>query len=267
MYCLACVPELRQPSSPPTFLQLAGHPVRWGILTTLARSDSRVRELTRALHEPQSLISYHLGRLRAEGAVATRRSSADRRDSYYRLDLERCAELLGSASAGLHPALQLAPPSPPESMAGVDAPPRVLFLCTGNSARSQLAEALLEDLGGGCVQVFSAGSRPKPVHPDAVRVMRERGLDIAGRHSKHVSHFTADEFDWVVSLCDRLREVCPEFPGHPQFVHWSVPDPAAESRSGETTYDAFERTAVELETRIRFFLHVIFHRRSRTEVD
>jgi protein-tyrosine-phosphatase len=102
--------------------------------------------------------------------------------------------------------------------------PRVLFLCTSNSARSQIAEALIEKLTGGAVDAYSAGSRTKPLNPNAVRVMRERGIDIAGRRSKHLDEFAGERFDYVVSLCDRVREVCPAFPDHPGLVHWSIPD-------------------------------------------
>ena len=130
---------------------------------------------------------------------------------------------------------------------------RVLFLCTGNSARSQMAEALAEHLSAGAVRAASAGSHPKPLHPNAVRVMRERGIDLAGRRSKHLSEFTDQRFDCVISLCDRVREVCPEFPGTPRAIHWSVRDPGADDEG----LPAFERTATELETRIGFLLAAI----------
>ena len=187
----------------PPLLEVAGHPVRWAILRELSRSDLRVRELTTALDERQSLVSYHLGRLRSEGLVATRRSSFDGRDAYYRVDLARCQELFAEAGVGLHPALRLvaAPAPPPVDRA------RVLFLCTGNSSRSQMAEALLRRMAAGRAEAFSAGSRPKPVHPEAIEAMRERGIDIGGARSKHLSVFAADRFDHVVSLCDRVREV------------------------------------------------------------
>ena len=129
----------------------------------------------------------------------------------------------------------------------------MLFLCTGNSARSQMAEALAEQLSAGAVRAASAGSHPKPLHPNAVRVMRERGIDLADRRSKHLGEFTTQRFDYVISLCDRVREICPEFPGTPQAIHWSVRDPA----TGVASLPAFERTAVELETRIGFFLAAI----------
>lgn len=242
--------------SPPTFLRLAGHPLRWRLLTELAYSDRRVRELTVLLDRPQNLVSYHLGRLRSAHVLSMRRSSADARDAYYRIDLTRCGELLGSAGAALHPALRLVPPNAEEPAASVRGT-RVLFLCTGNSARSQMAEALIEQLSSNSVAACSAGSHPKQLHPNAVRVMREFGIDIAHRRTKHLTEFIADDFTFVVTLCDRVREVCPEFPGDPRMVHWSMADPAAEGDSNDATYAAFQRTAAELKTRIRFLLHVI----------
>jgi protein-tyrosine-phosphatase/DNA-binding transcriptional ArsR family regulator len=233
----------------PPLLALAGHPLRWAILRELGRSDRRVRELTAAVGERQSLVSYHLGRLRSDGLVATRRSSFDGRDTYYRLDLARCRTLLGETGAALHPALRLVPPAP----AAPEHPTRVLFLCTGNSGRSQMAEGLLRAMAPGRAAPFSAGSQPRPVHPDAIRAMRARGVDIAGAESKHLSVFATDRFDHVVSLCDRVREVCPEFPGRPDTAHWSVPDPARDPDAA----GAFGRVADELAERIGFFLHVL----------
>jgi protein-tyrosine-phosphatase len=143
----------------------------------------------------------------------------------------------------------------------------VLFLCTGNSARSQIAEVLTEQLAGRTVEAFSAGSQPKPLHPNAVRVVGERGIELGGRRSKHLREFAAERFDYVISLCDRVREVCPEFPGSPETIHWSVPDPALEGDSDDETYPAFQRTARELETRIRFLLHLIQHTPPGPEVN
>jgi ArsR family transcriptional regulator, arsenate/arsenite/antimonite-responsive transcriptional repressor / arsenate reductase (thioredoxin) len=134
----------------------------------------------------------------------------------------------------------------------------VLFLCTGNSSRSQMAEAFARERSGGVVQAYSAGSHPKPLHPNAIRVMRdEHGIDMAGHESKHLSVFADHRFDWVISLCDRVREVCPEFPGHPETVHWSIADPGAVHGDDETNYRAFQQTAAELETRIGFLLAVL----------
>ena len=84
--------------------------------------------------------------------------------------------------------------------------------------------------------------------------MKQRGLDISGHRSKHLDEFASQRFDFVVTLCDRVREVCPEFPAHPGLAHWSIPDPALEGSTDDDSYPAFERTASELETRIRFFL-------------
>jgi len=119
---------------------------------------------------------------------------------------------------------------------------RVLFLCTGNSTRSQLA--------GGAVEAASAGSRPKPLHPEAVLVMAGHGIDISGRRSKHLEDLAGQRFGYVITLCDRVREVCPDFPGHPQLIHWSVADPAGEADPRA----AFRRVAAELRTRIGFLL-------------
>jgi protein-tyrosine-phosphatase len=205
-------------------------------------------------------VSYHLGRLRAAHLVLTRRSSADGRDAYYRLDLARCSELLGAGGGLLHPGLRLQPP-PIEGHAFLGRAPRVLFLCTGNSARSQMAEGLLQQLSHGTIEAYSAGSRPKVLHTQAVRVMRKRGIDIRGRRSKHLQEFAAQHFDFVISLCDRVREVCPEFPDNPHTIHWSIADPALEGAA------AFDRTAAELETRIGFLLHVIRQKQGDLQPD
>ena len=242
--------------SPPRFLPLAGHPLRWQLLSELARSDRRVGELCELAGRRQSLVSYHLRQLRDGGLVSMRRSAADGRDTYYLLDLPRCGELLSSAGASLHPGLAPIPRSR-ERRARRPTLVRVLFLCTGNSARSQIAEALCGRLSGGAVSAASAGSHPKPLHPNAVRVMRERGIHLAGRRSKHLSEFAAQRFGYVISLCDRVREVCPEFPGGPELIHWSIPDPAREPGSDEETLPAFERTAAELCTRVDFLIEAI----------
>jgi protein-tyrosine-phosphatase/DNA-binding transcriptional ArsR family regulator len=251
-------------SAPPDVLRLTGHPVRWQLLRELARSDRQVRELTARIGQRQSLTSYHLRQLRAGGLVRMRRSSADGRDSYYSLDLAGCRQRLAEAGSALHPGLrlvpaELTPPADDSDPRLIRPPVRVLFLCTGNSARSQMAQAFLEQLGGPRVEVVSAGSHPKALHPQAVRVMLEHGIDISGRRSKHLGEFVEQRFDQVISLCDRVREVCPEFPGAPDVAHWSMPDPAEEAADAEDDYQPFVRTADELTARIQFLLHVIHH--------
>lgn len=231
------------------FLHLMADPHRWDLLTALAASDRRVGELSGLLCKPQNLVSYHLRELRNAGLVAGRRSSADGRDTYYRIDLPRCGELLCAAGAAIDPALRLGvqPAAPSRSLRGRR--PRVLFLCTGNSARSQMAEALLGHHSAHRIVARSAGSSPKALNPDAVRVMAERDIDISRHTAKHLNRFARSRFDRVITLCDKVREVCPEFPGPPTTAHWSMADPAAEG-DADGSHAAFVRTADELETRI-----------------
>jgi protein-tyrosine-phosphatase len=120
-----------------------------------------------------------------------------------------------------------------------------------------MAEALLHHHSEGSVAAASAGSNPKPLHPNAVRAMKRRGIDIGANRTKHLDEFLSERFDVVITLCDRVREVCPELPSHPGLVHWSMPDPALEGPTDRASYPAFERTASELETRIRFLLAAI----------
>jgi len=225
-------------SEPPAFVRLAAHPLRWALLTALAGGDLRVRELVERAGEPQNLVSYHLRLLRGGGLVTVRRSSFDGRDSYYHLDLDRCAGALAETGAALHPALRPGLPPPPGRVA-------VLFLCTGNSARSPIAEALLRRRTGGEVTVTSAGSHPKAaLHPGAVRVLGEEfGIDVTGQRPRHLDTVAGRRFDHVITVCDKVREVCPEFPHRPRRRHWSIPEPGS-----------FAETAAELDTRVRHLL-------------
>jgi ArsR family transcriptional regulator, arsenate/arsenite/antimonite-responsive transcriptional repressor / arsenate reductase (thioredoxin) len=246
------VPSTTLDLSPPEFLQLAGHPLRWRLLGELARSDRTVQELTGLVDETQNLVSYHLGQLRQAGLVSGRRSSADGRDAYYTVDLTRFGDLLTATAEALHPGL-----APPPGGGTRPAEVRVLFLCTGNSARSQMAEALARARSGGSIRAYSAGSHPKALHPLAVRVMRAQyGIDLSGCEPKHLNVFADQHFDWVVSLCDRVREVCPEFPGRPRTIHWSIPDPASGGSDSKAGYPAFQRVAAELDARVGFLLAV-----------
>jgi protein-tyrosine-phosphatase len=242
-------------TAPPAFLQLAGHPLRWQLLGELARSDRRVHELTELVGEPQNLVSYHLGKLREGRLVSARRSSADRRDAYYTVDLASLRSALVATGSAVHPGLCLAA-APIDRSPERGTAPRVLFLCTGNSARSQIAEALTHLRSGGLVEARSAGSHPKPLHPLAVRVMRdEYGVDLEGRESKHLDVFADEHFDRVISLCDRVREVCPDLPGDPECVHWSMADPSADHDEDDGASDAaFRRTASEIDARIDFLV-------------
>lgn len=249
----------RQRPTPVGFLELIAHDLRWRLLGELARSDRRVSELVELVGERPNLVSYHLGLLRHSRVISGRRSSADARDVYYSLELERFRDSLARSAGALHPGLESHhETSVAEGQRKTDKPTeRVLFLCTGNSARSQMAEAILRHLSHGLIDVRSAGTRPRGVHPLAVRVIRESfGVDISAQRSKHLDEFMHQKFGYVITLCDRAREECPIFPGGPERIHWSFPDPA-EVDGEEARYAAFRRTASELTTRIRFLIAMI----------
>jgi arsenate reductase len=130
----------------------------------------------------------------------------------------------------------------------------VLILCTGNSARSQMAEGLLRALAGDRFEVFSAGTKPSTVNPLAIAAMDERGLDIRSHRSKHLSEFLAQPFDFVITVCDSAAENCPVFPGPAQRIHWSFPDPAAVQGSEETRLASFREVRDAIEGRLRAWL-------------
>jgi len=130
---------------------------------------------------------------------------------------------------------------------------RVLVLCTGNSARSQMAEGILRHDAGDRFAVFSAGSRPSQVRPEAVQVMAEIGVDISGQRSKHHDQFAGQAFDYVVTVCDQARESCPVFPGVRQQFHWSIADPAAVEGDERQRLAAFRIARDELRRVLRNF--------------
>src|ERR1043166_6970091 len=128
---------------------------------------------------------------------------------------------------------------------------RVLILCTGNSARSQMAEGLLREIGGGRFEVFSAGTHPVGVRAEAVEAMREAGIEIGGQRSKAVDEFAGREFDYVITVCDNAREECPAFPGRTRRVHWSFDDPARAVGGWPERMSAFRRVRDEIGARLR----------------
>jgi len=243
------------PVSLPTFLKLAAHEIRWHLLSVLAYSDYRVQELVQMIGQPPNLVSYHLRQLRDQHVVTERRSTADERAIYYSLDLETVSTLYQAAGEALHPALRLFPDglSLPD-VSSLASRQRVLFLCTENSARSQMAEALLRHLSRGGLEVFSAGSAPTRVHPFALQVLEASGIDTTGLHAKHFDTFADQPFDRVITVCDRVRETCPTFPSDPERIHWSFADPAQDAGSVEHQYRAFEQTSLQLTTRLRFLM-------------
>jgi arsenate reductase (thioredoxin) len=131
---------------------------------------------------------------------------------------------------------------------------RVLFLCTGNSARSQMAEGLLRNYAGERFEVFSAGVAPTQVRPEAVEVMREVGIDISGHLSKSVDEFKGEEFDYVITVCDNAKEQCPVFPGQADRIHWSFDDPAAAAGDENARIGVFRRVRNEITNRLRLFV-------------
>lgn len=246
----------------PAILKLLAHDVRWKILSLLARSDYCVQELVRSLEQPQNLISYHLRRLHNHGIVTEHRSTADGRDIYYSLDLEKLQTLYFTSAGALHPALSNGQILSGEQInISSQKPKRILLLCTGNSARSQMAEGLLRHLSQEQIEAFSAGSNPRGLHPYAVQVMAAMSIDISQQRAKHFDEFRGQSFDYVITVCDRVKEICPTFPGNPEpeHIHWSFPDPSRMDGSEEEKYAVFEQIAQQLRTRIRYLLIMLEH--------
>jgi len=259
-------------------MRILADEVRWHLVRALACSDHRVRELVEAVGSPYNLVSYHLKQLKAQGLVAERRSSRDARDVYYSLDLDALRDSYLSSAESIHPAIRAAPAGSLTEADGLKAwttgrdtvepahersgeasarpAPRVLILCTHNSARSQMAEGILRAMSKGAVDVMSAGSEPTVVNPDAVRAMARSGIDISGQRSKHMDEFTGQAFDYVITVCDSVREVCPVFPGDPERIHWSFADPSEVVDAQEREH-AFDQTALGLIYRFRHLLTLI----------
>ena len=130
---------------------------------------------------------------------------------------------------------------------------RVLILCTGNSARSQIAEGLLRHDAGDRFEVASAGVEPTQVRPLAIRVMNEIGIDIRDQRSKSVDEFAGQNFDYVITVCDNANQQCPMFPGNTQRIHWSIEDPAAATGSAEEQLKVYQRVRDELREKLSEF--------------
>ena len=135
-------------------------------------------------------------------------------------------------------------------------PIRVLFVCTHNSARSQIAEALLTEYGREDFEVRSAGTEVTRVNPYATKVLAEAGIDWSGARSKAVTEFLDQRFDYVITVCDRARETCPVFPGSENTLHWGLDDPSEVEGTDEDRLAAFRRTQLEISTRLRPFVEV-----------
>lgn len=241
----------------PTVLKLLADDLRWRLVQSLALSDRKVQELSEIVNRPMNLVSYHLKQLRQGNLVREHRSVADARDVYYSLDLAALKTFLYESRVAIHPALTDEPLEAAEINVNAVPPTRVLFLCTHNSARSQMAEAILRSLGKGRVEVHSAGTEPSVVNPYAVTAMAERGIDISGARSKHLNEYVEQEWDYVITTCDSAKESCPVFPGVPMQLHWSLPDPSAVKGSDSEKLQAFQSTAEALTIRINHLLMLI----------
>lgn len=146
-------------------------------------------------------------------------------------------------------------------------PIRVLFVCTHNSARSQIAEALLERYGGDDFEVHSAGTEATRVNPYAVRVLAEQGIDWSTARSKVITEFLDQRFDYVITVCDRARETCPVFPGSENTLHWGLDDPSEVEGSDDERLAAFRRTEMEVTARLRPFIEVALRAAGRARTD
>ena len=127
---------------------------------------------------------------------------------------------------------------------------KVLFLCTGNSCRSQMAEGLLRFAGGDVVDVSSAGTKPQSINADAIAAMKEMGIDISAQKSKSMQQFVNESFDYVVTLCDDAKESCPVFPGQAKRLHWRLPDPATAKGSAAKRMKVFREIREQLSVHI-----------------
>jgi len=179
-------------------------------------------------------------------AVARQRSDLARLDAELD-DLEATISAAGRATQG--------------GVTVPDVPIRVLFVCTGNSARSQLAEALLTRHGGPAFEVHSAGTEPRGVSPYTVRALAAVGIDWSSARSKSVYEFLGRPFDYVVTVCDRARQVCPVFPGSYNSLHWGLEDPAEVEGTDAEKLAAFERTRMEVMMRLHPFIELALRAR------
>ena len=237
--------------NPLDVLKLLADDTRWRLITALRQSDRQVGELVASLKLPQNLVSYHLGLLRQAGVVRMRHSDVDARVLFYGLDTDalqhgyqRAAEALRLPGAG----------GATNALVGVSP---VVFLCTGNSARSQMAEGWLRYLSAGRIPVRSAGTEPRGLDPLAVHAMAEAGVDIGYQHSKGVDTLSDITPSVVVTVCDLARERCPEWAGAPALLHWSVPDPVRARGAPDVRLRAFCDVRDELQQRIQGLLALL----------
>lgn len=145
---------------------------------------------------------------------------------------------------------------------------KVLFLCTKNSARSQMAEVILNYRGGDSFIAYSSGSNPaKEIHSLAFKVLTNAGFDMAGKRPKSIEEYENEEFDFIITLCDRMKENCPIFPGQPVLAHWGMPDPAEYEGTDEEKLKFFNKTVIEISQRITLFLNIPMEKLDRMALE
>ncbi len=230
--------------TPPELLGLLSDPLRWSILHGLSLSDLRAGEIVEFTGRPQNLVSYHLAKLVRSGLVEKSQSSHDGRDHYFHFNRQVLTQRLGEIPQLLGSTLAISQRS------RVTSPRRVLFVCTGNSIRSQMAEAFATHHAGHAVKAKSAGTMPTALNPLAVEILAERGIDISRHTSKPFSLFVNQTFDSVITLCDRAREVVPPFGHSSRYIHWSVSDPALSGRSMAEQRRILRRVADDIDVRV-----------------
>ncbi|MCZ8152250.1 MAG: metalloregulator ArsR/SmtB family transcription factor [Rhodobacteraceae bacterium] len=253
-----------------------GHPGRLGVFRLLMRfapQGVRPTEIAAALGLKQNTLSHHLADLTAAGLVSVTRQG---RSLFYAVDLELTEGLIGYLALDvgrarpdlLAPLISAQKDAPTMATSVPDTDFDVLFICSGNSARSIFAEALLRDLGKGKFQAFSAGTRPNSdLNPIALDVLRRNGHDVAGLRSKHISEFQqpgAIVMDFVFTVCDAAAaEECPPWPGQPITGHWGLPDPVKVSGTDAEKALVFAQTYAALRRRITAFVALPFESLSR----
>ncbi len=226
-------------------LKLLADDTRWSLIGALRHSDRQANELAALCRLPNNLVSYHLGLLRQAGLVKIHRSEADARVLYYGLDLAALEQAYRQIGAAL--------PLPPGATSNLSPARTVVFLCTNNSARSQMAEGWLRFLGGSAVIARSAGTKPTAIHPLAIQTMAEAGVDIGYQRSKGLDSLETTP-DIVVTVCDVAREECPAELQKVPFIHWSIADPARVTGSETERLEVFRNTRELLKVRVQGLL-------------
>jgi protein-tyrosine-phosphatase len=237
------------PETPPSLVTLLADPTVWGIIVHLAQSDAHQNELAQALHQSPEEITTKAALLYEMKLVGTRQSDSNPNRIFYRLDLAALRDAWNAAGTAIHPFVG----GVEDNLESLRPKLRVLFLCTHNSARSQMAEAMLRHFSKGKVLVYSAGSVATQIHPLAIETMAQAGIDMSNQRSKHMDEFKDEHVDYVITVCDQQHETCPVFPGTPQRLHWSFADPSAETTE-DARRQAFKSVANQMRNLIRYFL-------------